>query len=112
MDINEYNEPTTYQPLSATVVPNSNWFNDVNFNRQLLYAPENPVLNRIVSTVSSQIGFTTPVVGFPNSLELLNVAQVTQPFASIEFDEDLRVKKDSRNFSLKLKNEFDLRSSR
>ncbi len=91
VDIKEFNEPTTYEPVSATLVPNSNWFNDDSLNRQLLYSPRNPILQMIVGNVSERLGFEAPAVGLPNSLELLNSAQVNQPFASIEFEDSLQV---------------------
>lgn len=90
--IEEFNEATRYQPLSTTIIPNSSWLNDV--NHQLLYSPENDVLERIVSSVSDQLGFTLPVRGLPNSVELLNSAKVNEPFASIEFEDSLQVRFD------------------
>lgn len=92
VDITEYNENTTYRPISTKVIPNATWFNNV--NHQLIYSPENPVLERIVSNVSVKLGFTNPVIGRPNSLELLNSAIQLEPFASIEFEDSLQVRLD------------------
>lgn len=93
MEIEEFTDPTTYTPESATNVPNSNWFNSATFNDQLFYCPDNAVLGRIVGNVSDQLGFKKPVIGFNSSLDLLNSAQIDNPFASVEFDDNLRVRR-------------------
>lgn len=89
VDITEYNEATTYRPISTKVLPNATWFNNV--NHQLIYSPENPVFENIVSNVSVKLGFTKPVVGLPNSLELMKSANLLEPFASIEFEDSQQV---------------------
>lgn len=90
VEIEQFDENTTYTPLSTTTIPNSAWFSTV--NRQLLYSPNNLVFERIVGNVSEQLGFSLPVVGLPNALELLNSAKVLQPFASIEFEDSQQVR--------------------
>lgn len=90
VEITEYDQATTYDPVSAVNIPNSRWFNE-DVTHQLFYSPENPVLGRIVGNVSQQLGFTLPVVGLPNSLQLLNSAQTGTPFASVEFEDSLQV---------------------
>lgn len=90
VDIEQFDEITTYTPVSTTTIPNMAWFNTS--NRQLLYSPNNPVFERIVGNVSEQLGFTLPVVGLPNALELLNSAKVLDPFASIEFEDSQQVR--------------------
>lgn len=49
------------------------------------------MFQRIVDNVSEQLGFTIPVLGLPNSMDLLNSAKVFEPFASIEFDDNQQV---------------------
>lgn len=88
--IEEITEDTRYEPISTTSIPvNAAWLTDA--NSRLIYSPENPVFQRIVGSVSEQLGFTIPVVGLPNALELLNSAKVLEPFASIEFEDNLQV---------------------
>lgn len=88
--IEEITEDTRYEPISTTSIPiNATWLTDA--NSRLIYSPENPVFQRIVGNVSEQLGFTIPVVGLPNALELLNSAKVLEPFASIEFEDNLQV---------------------
>lgn len=91
VDINNHNDDTRYQPLSTTTI-NSTWM--ANINAQLIYSPANPVFARIVNNVSQQLGFTLPVLGLPNSIELLNSAKVLEPFASIEFEDSHQVRMD------------------
>lgn len=90
MEIEVYDQPTTYEWESAVNIPNSRWFND-DVKHQLFYSPSNPVLDGIVGNVSQKLGFTLPVMAFDNSLELLNSAQTMEPFASIEFEDSLQV---------------------
>lgn len=62
----------------------------------LMYSPKNPVYQRIVDNVSKEFGFTRPAVGLPNSLELKESAMVSQPFASIEFEDSHQVSVDGQ----------------
>lgn len=85
-----------YAPIPAnTTFGFESLLTDFN-NSGLIYSPKNPVYQRIVDNVSEQFGFTRPVVGLPNSLELLETAMVSQPFASIEFEDSLQVSVDGQ----------------
>lgn len=101
VDIKEFNEVTRYQPISTTFIPNSTWFSGA--NRQLIYSPYNPVFERIVGNVSVKLGFDLPVIGRPNSSELLNSAKVLEPFASIEFEDSLQVSAENYLFAVERK---------
>ena len=95
VDINEYTEDIKYEPFSTTFIGEVRLYKDVNL--QLAYSPQNPVLQSLVNSVSLELNFTLPVAGIINSEELLNYAKSREPFASIEFDDDLKVR---RNFSI------------
>lgn len=85
--------------MSTSIIGDSSWLNIT--NPQLIYSPQNPVFARIVGNVSEQLGFTLPVIGLPNALELLNSAKVLEPFASIEFEDSQQVRNEMLIFSKK-----------
>lgn len=59
---------------------------------QLAYSPQNPVLQSLVSRVSLELDFPLPVEARESSLDLENWASIWVPFASIEFEDSLKVR--------------------
>lgn len=83
---------TRYQPMSTTEIRNfSKLLYDVKY-QGLIYSPDCPVYRRIVGNVSERLNFSQPVVGAPNSLELLKLAEDLQPFASVQFKDSRQVR--------------------
>lgn len=86
--VNEFPDDFRYHPILT-----SHMVGDIFFsyeNKVLAYSPENPVLGAIVAKVSEQFNFDF-LVGRNNATELENFAMSFEPFASIEFEDNLKV---------------------
>lgn len=91
VDVEEYPDPTKYEPNSVTINA-ARVINYPNVNLRLAYSPDNPFLQNLVNSVSQELNFSLPVVSRVNSEELMNYAQAEIPFASIQFEDNLKVK--------------------
>lgn len=88
VEVNNFPNDSRY---TATLT--SHMIGDIFFsynNKVLAYSPENPVLEAIVSRVSENFNFEF-FVGKNNASDLENYAMSFEPFASIEFDDHLKV---------------------
>lgn len=89
VDITEFPEDFRYTPFTTNAIGDVRLL--AGFN-QLAYSPQNPVLESLVNRVSEELEFPLPVEARENALDLGNWASIWSPFASIEFDDNLRVR--------------------
>jgi ATP-binding cassette, subfamily A (ABC1), member 3 len=91
VSVTEFKNSTNYLPIDINYI-----HPDILANQQgnlvLAYSPENPLLQSIVENAVKSLNFTD-VVAQKNSTELENYAIAFTPFASIEFDDSLKVGK-------------------
>lgn len=87
VEVNEFSEDFLYKPDRVNVVDR------VPFDglRILTYSPENDVLHGIIDTAAKNLNFNG-AVGFANAELLQNNATLSNPFASIEFDDSWSVR--------------------
>lgn len=81
VEVNEFNENFTYVPERTDIMDRAP-FDGL---RILTYSPQNDVLHSLVDEAARKIGLEG-AVGFANDELLQNNATLSNPFASIEFD--------------------------
>lgn len=91
VEIREFTDDFIYEPLLTTNIGSVRYLEGVNL--QLAYSPRNPVLESLVNRVSEELEFSLPVEARENAHDLGNWASTWSPFASIEFEDNLRVRK-------------------
>lgn len=85
----EIKPETSYPPMHTQSM--YMFTNDTVSYNGLAFSPPNPVIQGLVQSVSSKLGLPMPAMGLPNAVELSNWASTFNPYASIEFDDNLRV---------------------
>lgn len=98
VEVTEYTEDFSYYATLTSQI--GNVLSIPSLNYVLAYSPENPLLERIVTNVRNDLGLTR-VQALHNATELEVWAVPNNPFASIEFDDSLRVNimKDANEFN-------------
>lgn len=88
VDANEYNENTIYTPERVDIMDRVPFTGVL---RILTYSPENDVLHELVDNAAKTVGLMG-AVGFANAAELQDNATLSNPFASVEFDNSWNVR--------------------
>lgn len=89
VEVNEFNENFLYKPEPTNVID----FVSLNFDGIpiLTYSPENDILHDLVDTAAKSVGLAG-AFGFANAELLQNNATLSNPFASVEFDNSWSVR--------------------
>lgn len=88
VDIDEVTDDIRYKPFNASQIGNVLAIKDLNF--VLAYSPNNPLIANLFAGVQAELGFVS-VSGFDNAVLLEENGLNNLPFASFEFDDNLKV---------------------
>lgn len=91
VSVTEFKNSTNYAPIDMNYIK-KDILDMQQGNLILAYSPENPILQELMENAANSLNFTK-VVAQSNSTELENYALAFTPFASVEFDDSLKVKK-------------------
>lgn len=88
VEVNEFNDNFIFRPERVDIMDRVPWQGVLPI---LTYSPENDVLHGLVDTAAKKVGLMG-AVGFANAAVLQDNATISNPFASVEFDNDWSVR--------------------